>query len=125
MCMLNFKSPLKCVKSEGEEHVEKKWGSFRVLIGSAEQAAHPNAYSGTAKNNKTAQSRFPSNSPDQTDSRHFLRRDAESRWLGCNGRMQTSGGLHRGGRLTLSKNADKPNETGKNNERSKKRKAKP
>jgi len=36
ICMLNFKSPLKCVKSEGEEHVEKKWGSLRVLIVSAE-----------------------------------------------------------------------------------------
>jgi hypothetical protein len=27
-CMLNFKSPLKCVKSEGEEDVEEKRRSF-------------------------------------------------------------------------------------------------
>jgi len=27
-CMLNFKSPLKCVKSEGEQDVEEKRRSF-------------------------------------------------------------------------------------------------
>src|SRR5215471_17002320 len=71
LCMLNFESPLECVKSKGGEHVEKKWRSCAFSSSAQSQAAQPNAHSGTAKNSEIAQSQFRALVLIKTEMRHF------------------------------------------------------
>jgi hypothetical protein len=73
LCMLNFESPFEYVKSEGGEHVEKKWRSCPFSSSAQSQAAQPNAHSGTAKNIKIAKSRFRALVRIKTEMPLFLR----------------------------------------------------